>query len=136
MPKSKPLPATADRSAYMSAFRERQREEGMRRVTVNLNPAEYTRMEAAALKQGERFATHLKRRAFADLDATYIVPPDLAERLDDVLSVVRGIGNNLNQLARHSNEMRAFMHTHEVQLQLKRMDDMVRQFVAMPERAG
>ncbi len=107
----------------------------MRRVTVNLNSDEYARMEASALKQGERFATHLKRRAFADLNATYIVPPDLAERLDDLLSVVRGIGNNLNQLARHSNEMRAFMHTHEVQLQLKRMDDMVRQFVAKPERA-
>ncbi len=136
MPKPKPLPATADRLAYMSAFRERQRAEGMRRVTVNLNSDEYARMEASALKQGERFATHIKRRAFADLDAIYIVPPDLAERLDDVLSVVRGIGNNLNQLARHSNEMRAFMHTHEVQLQLKRMDDMVRQFVAKPERAG
>jgi hypothetical protein len=32
--------------------------------------------------------------------------------------------------------MRAFMHTNEVQLQLKRMDDMVRQFVAKPERTG
>ena len=136
MPKPNPVPTTADRPAYMSAFRERQREEGLRRVTVNLSREEYARMAVSAVKQGERFATHLKRRAFADLDTSYIVPPDLAERLDDVLSVVRGIGNNLNQLARHSNEMRAFMHTHEVQLQLKRMDEVVRQFVAKPERAG
>ena len=104
--------------------------------SITALPTTWTAADVVAIWRARTESLQLLSYAYVDLDATYIVPPDLAERLDDVLSVVRGIGNNLNQLARHSNEMRAFMHTHEVQLQLKRMDDMVRQFVAMPERAG
>ena len=45
---------------------------------------------------------------------------------------MRGIGNNINQLARYSNEMRYFLDTNEVRLQLKRMDEEVRRFVTSP----
>ena len=45
---------------------------------------------------------------------------------------MRGIGNNLNQLARHSNEMRRFLDTAQVRLHLGRMDGEIRRFVAGP----
>ena len=45
---------------------------------------------------------------------------------------MRGVGNNLNQLARHSNEMRYFLDTAEVRLQIRRMDEEVRRFVESP----
>ena len=47
---------------------------------------------------------------------------------------MRGIGTNLNQMARHSNEMRAFLETREIQPYLKSLDDAVRQFVAQPPK--
>ena len=45
---------------------------------------------------------------------------------------MRGIGNNLNQLARYSNEMRYFLDTEEVRLNIRRMDEVVRRFVNSP----
>ena len=69
------------RTEYMAAFRKRQREEHVHRVSVTLDNLEYIRMNANAIRQGEKFATHLKRRAFADLDKTYIVPIELRERV-------------------------------------------------------
>ncbi len=84
------------------------------------------------MQYGERITSHLKRRAFAHLDARSLIPPDVGRRLDRLLAVVRGIGNNLNQLARHSNEMRAFLDTEQVRLHLKRMEDEVCRFVGGP----
>ena len=64
------------------------------------------------------------------------MPPDLAARLDELLAVMRGIGNNLNQLARHSNEMRYFLDTEEVRLQIRRLEEEIRDFVAAPPKAS
>lgn len=127
--------ATHDRKTYMQAFRERQKEAGHTRATVNLSPEEHQRLVASADAQGEKLATHIKRLALAKLDDAYLVPPDITERMDELLAVMRGIGNNLNQLARHSNEMRAFMDTREVQLQLRRLDSELRQFLTQPRKA-
>jgi Bacterial mobilisation protein (MobC) len=124
------------RAEYMAAFRKRQRAEHVHRVSVTLDNLEYIRMNASAIRQDEKFATHLKRRAFADLDKVYVVPADIRERLDEALIVWRGIGNNLNQLARHANEMRAFMHTGEVQLQLRRMEEVLTDLLTKPPQAA
>lgn len=128
--------ATHDRKSYMQAFRERQKQAGHTRVTVNLSPDECARLVGSAESHGDKIASHIKRLALAKLDDVYLVPPDVAERMDALLAVMRGIGNNLNQLARHSNEMRAFMETREVQLQLRRLDDELRQFLTQPCKAG
>lgn len=126
---------TTDRSTYMETFRAEQRLAGVRRVSVTLTAAEFERMNASAVVHGERITTHVKTCAFAHLDACYLVPLDVAERLDALLAIMRGIGNNLNQLARHSNEMQYFLDTEEVRLQVKRMDEAVRTFVNEPPRA-
>lgn len=119
----------------MESFRAGQRLAGVRRVGVTLTAAEFEQMTASANVHGERITTHLKTCAFAHLNAHYLVPLDVAERLDALLAVMRGIGNNLNQLARHSNEMRYFLDTEEVRLQVKRMDEAVQTFVSDPPRA-
>ena len=95
--------ATHDRKTYMQAFRERQKQAGHTRVTVNLSPEEYRRLVASSEVHGEKIATHIKRLALAKLDDAYLVPPDITERMDALLAVMRGIGNNLNHLPRHSN---------------------------------
>ena len=129
-------PSPTDRKTYMRGFRERQKTDGFVRVTVNLSPDEVARLGGSAVVFKEKLATHLKTLALAKLDDRYLVPPDLSSRLDDLLAIMRGIGTNLNQLARHANEMRYFLDTQEVQLQLKRLDDEVRRFVSTPPKAG
>lgn len=127
--------AIADRRAYMKAFRERQKAHGHSRVTVNLSRDDYERMVSSAKAHDEKLTSHLKNLAIAQLEARYLVPPDLAERLDSLVAIMRGIGNNLNQLARHSNEMHYFLDTQEVRLQVKRMEDAVRELVLFPKRS-
>jgi hypothetical protein len=124
-----------DRTDYMKAYRADARKAGVRRVSATLNEAEYGQLAASAKRHGERITTHLKSQALANLDRRYLVPPDTNERLDTLIAIMRGIGNNLNQLARHSNEMRYFLDTGEVRLQIKRMEDAVRQFLAQPPAA-
>lgn len=121
-----------DRTTYMKTYRAQQRQAGVRRVSATMSDAEYARLADSASRHSERITTHLKHQAFANLDRRYLVPPDVADRLDTVVAIMRGIGNNLNQLARHSNEMQYFLDTQEVRLQLKRLEDSVREFVGNP----
>lgn len=96
---------------------------------------EYAKLLESSAKHGDRPTTHLKRCAFAYSDDAYLVPPDTDKKLAELVSILRSVGNNLNQLARHSNEMRYFLDTSEVRLQLRRLEDEVKAFVALPPKA-
>jgi len=124
--------ATADRRTYNASLREAAKASGVRRVSATLSPDEYRDLATSAAGFGERVTTHLKQCALAHIETRYLVPPDIETRLDDLVAILRGIGNNLNQLARHSNEMRYFLDTKEVQLQLRRMEEEIRAFVSNP----
>lgn len=104
-----PVIAPPDRRSYMQALRRSQRAQGRRRVSATFSAMEYGRLCAAAAAFNERPTAHLKRSAMAHLDNRVEVPPALEARLDALLAVVRGIGNNLNQMARYSHELRAFL---------------------------
>lgn len=125
---------TAERRAYNRKIREAQKEHGVRRVSVTMSAAEYTKLLESAERHGDRPTTHLKRCAFSYSDDAYLVPPDTANKLSELVAILRSVGNNLNQLARHSNEMRYFLDTSEVRLQIRRLEDEVRAFVATPPK--
>jgi Bacterial mobilisation protein (MobC) len=127
---------TANRRTYNAQLREAAKASGVRRVSATVSPTEYAQLAAAASAAGERVTSHLKTCAFAYLDSRYIVPADIQNRLDDLVAIMRGIGNNLNQLARHSNEMRYFLDTKEVQLQIRRLEEEIVHFVTAPPRSG
>jgi len=124
-----------DRKAYNSKIRTEQKARGFRRVSVTLSPDELARFDASAQAHGDKLTTHVKACALGYLNDRYLVPPDIAERLDGLLSVMPGIGKKQNQLARYSYEMRYFLDTEEVRLQLKRLDEDIRRFVTQPNRA-
>ena len=126
---------TINRRTYNASLRETARASGVRRVSATLSPDECRVLQTSATAFEERMTTHLKRCALAYIESRYLVPPDIEKRLDDLVAIMRGIGNNLNQLARHSNEMRYFLDTKEVQLQLRRMEEEVQRFVASPPQA-
>ena len=129
------MPST-NRRSYNAGLRETARASGVRRVSATLSPEEYQQLQASAASFNERVTTHLKRCALAHLETRYLVPPDIEERLDDLVAIMRGIGNNLNQLARHSNEMKYFLDTKEVQLQIRRLEEELTRFVTVPPHAG
>lgn len=89
-------------------------------------------METEAKKHEVTVTAHLKALALAHLDNEYLIPENMEKRMDELIAILRGVGNNLNQLARHSNEMKYFLDTQEVRLQLKRMDESIREFITHP----
>lgn len=125
---------TKSRRAYNADLRQAAKGRGVRRVSATLSAEEFTRLQASAAGFDERVTTHLKRCALAYIESRYLVPPAIETRLDELVAIMRGIGNNLNQLARHSNEMKYFLNTHEVQLQIRRLEDEVTRFVSSPPR--
>ena len=127
---------TKSRRTYNAQLRESAKVAGVRRVSATLSPEEHRQLQASAKAHDERVTTHLKRCALAHLEARYLVPPDIETRLDDLVAIMRGIRNNLNQLARHSNEMRYFLDTKEVQLQIRRLEEEILRFVTAPPRAS
>lgn len=107
----------------MRAFREKQRREGVRRVNLTLSASEYAELEESAKRFGETVTRHAHTLLFGVLEKKSLPPPDLAEKLDAMIAIMRGIGNNINQLARHANQMRYFIETNEVHLQLRRLEE-------------
>lgn len=122
------------RADYMQKLRNEHRARGIRRVSVTLDSEEFNRLSVLAMAQGEAPTAHLKCRAFAHMDERYLVPADVSARLDSLVAILRGIGNNLNQLARHSNEMRYFLDTESVRLQVKRLEEEISSFITAPAR--
>jgi hypothetical protein len=123
------------RTDYMQKLRQEHRVRGIRRVGVTLDAAEFARLSELAKKQGEAPTAYFKQLAFAHMDERYLVPTDVTERLNSLVAILRGIGNNLNQLARHSNEMRYFLDTESVRLQVKRLEEEIHTFITAPARA-
>ena len=118
----------------MKSFRSAQRQAGVRRVGVTMTPEEYGKVEARAIRFGETPTAHVKRLAFSALENRYLVPPEIAKELAEAVAIMRGIGNNLNQLARHSNEMRAFLDTESVRGRLQHLERALRDFIEKPSR--
>lgn len=127
-----PLPMPTDsRKQYQARYRKSYRQR-TRRVSVSLTLAEYARLERAAAQFSERATTHLKRRAFAHLDAAFLVPPNLEERLQDLVFLVRNIATNINQMARHSNEIQAVLDTRAPFHEVARLEAALRTMVEQP----
>lgn len=123
-----------DRRAYNERIRASQKALGFHRVSVTLSPEEFGLLTERAARHGEPPTTHLKKCAFSYASDSYLVPPNTEERLSELILILRGIGNNLNQLARYSNEMKYFLDTAEVRLQMRRMEDEIKRFITHPPK--
>jgi hypothetical protein len=99
-----------------------------KRVNVTLSDEEYQRLQDAAKEYGEAPTAHLRRLAFAALDSRRVVSGEEEERLAELVRVVRGIANNLNQMARYSHAVRGLLDEREVGYNLQYLEETFRRF--------
>jgi len=77
-----------------------------RQISLTLTPEEYRQWEKAAQKDGRKVGQQIKLEAQAYRDQARVPDSVLETKLSELIRVMRGIGNNLNQLAKLSNTVR------------------------------
>lgn len=128
-------PKTEAEKAQLRAY-HRERARSIRRVSVTLTEAEYELLLRCAELDGQSPTTHLKRRAFEHMASRYAPPPDIRSKLDELVRVVRGIGNNVNQIARRSNDLKVAVEEYGVLSHLKQATDALIASVVRPPAGG
>ena len=101
-----------------------------KRVNITLSESEYARLVEVASESGERPTTFLRNVALAALEGRRVLAKEEEAKVDEFVRVVRGIANNLNQMARYSNSMRGMLDEREVGYQLLHMEEVFRRFLA------
>ncbi len=75
-----------------------------RQISLTLSLEEYKLWQQAAASQGRRsVGQQIKAEALAYRDQEHLPDLDTQQYLIELIRILRGLGNNLNQLARQSN---------------------------------
>lgn len=108
----------------------------VRRVNCTLMPEQYAQLALAAQCSGRAPAQYLRDAAFAYLEGRYLVPLDMEERLAELSVLLRGIGNNLNQIARRANAVgkTTVFDLLKARREMQRLESTLENFVRHPPR--
>lgn len=118
-------------SDYMRRYRESYRLR-TRQISLTLSLKEYKLWQTAAKKQGRRgVGAQIKAEALAYRKQEHLPELETQRYLRDLIRILRGIGTNLNQMAKISNTFRRVMSERQTIQLLKNLeitaDDFIRQ---------
>tara|TARA_B100001063_G_C16307348_1_gene331257 strand:- start:93 stop:491 length:399 start_codon:yes stop_codon:yes gene_type:complete len=116
-----------DKSEYQKEYLKDYRKD-KKRVEFQLPLSEYCEFEKIAVKEGISPNSCIKNMALAYRQQKYMVPREVSDRLDRLSFLVRNIANNVNQVAHRSNTLNAMVEEHDLLMELKKLDDMVKDF--------
>jgi len=77
-----------------------------KRVRITFSNADYAIIERIATKQGLSVASFIRHATIEQARNLYLFPKDLEEEIKAAVRNMRGIGNNINQIAKYVNEKR------------------------------
>jgi len=90
------------RREYMKKYRQKNKDI-TKRVNVTLTNKEYSELKKSAEKFGITPTKMLKNLAFEHLDNQNKYPFEVQKSLKELVHILRGVGNNINQIARYTN---------------------------------
>lgn len=117
-----------DKSEYLKEYRK-ENKGNTKRVSITLDIPEYEKLCRMAKAEGKKPTALIKELAFLGLEGRANYPLDVSSDLGDLVHVLRGVGNNINQIARHSNTFKKVADDNEALLNLKKMEDEVKEFL-------
>ena len=80
------------------------------RVTCNLYPEQYFRLQKAARKLHSRLAPFVREAALAYVDQRRMLPYTLDKQLRSLIQEIRRVGTNFNQIAKRANSFQRLTH--------------------------
>jgi len=112
------------RKEYLKEYSKR-----VKRVSVTLTLKEYKILEREAKKYGLKPTTFLKEAFFKCLDDEKFLSKTQEDELKNFVRAIRGIANNINQMAKHSNIFFAVLNKKRVFKNLEELEKLVMDFV-------
>ncbi len=113
------------RKKYLKEYSKR-----VKRVSVTLTLKEYKILEREAKKHDLKPTTFLKKAFFSCLENKKLLSKVQEDELKEFVKIVRSIGNNINQMAKHSNIFRSILNRNRVLNQLEKLEKEVIDFIS------
>lgn len=117
-----------NRKEYYKKYNQEKRK-NLKDVHIYLTDDEYNYFEKVAEKEGLKVATIIKMMALIQAEKTYYLPKEIQENLNEFVFLIRNIANNINQIARHSNTIKALTDEHGLLSWLKQLEEAVKEYV-------
>lgn len=105
-----------------------------KRFTVTVSKSEYAKLEKLSKKEGKKPSALFKEFALRQMDESYYIPLRIESKLAEFVRSIRGIANNINQIAHNTNISSAYFSTEDFFSVLKSLEDRVVNFVENPYR--
>jgi len=93
------------RKAYMQEYLAEYRKK-TREIKITLSNKDYELIKRIAEKQGLKTSAYIRIAAMEQSKNLYLFPKDIEEQITLAVRNMRGIGNNINQIARYCNEQK------------------------------
>ncbi len=104
---------------YWKAYKNRTKQ-----ISLTLSLDEYKMWQQAATLQGRKsVGQQIKAEALAYRDQAHLPELDTQHYLSDLIRILRGIGNNLNQLAHQSNSFKRMIGEREAIKMLRELEN-------------
>jgi hypothetical protein len=91
------------RKKYMQDYLARYRE-SHHEIKVTLSNEDYAVIKRIAGKQGMKIGAYIRKAIMEQSKNLYLFPKDIEEQIKTAVRNMRGIGSNINQIARYCNE--------------------------------
>jgi glutathionyl-hydroquinone reductase len=101
-----------------------------KRVSVTLSAEEYNLLKKQAESHNITPTKQLKKLAFSQLKNQENYPQEVRKSLHEFVHILRGVSNNINQLAHHSNTFETIVDQNKVFQQLFQLENEVKQFLS------
>lgn len=90
---------------YLRKYRAKNKGK-TKRVSVTLSLDEFQKLEAMAKVEKTKPTALLKKLAFSSLEKKADFPLDVSVDFGELVHILRGVANNINQMAKHSNTIK------------------------------
>ncbi len=119
-----------DRSDYQKTYREKYKDQA-KRVNLTFSLREFRSISRGAKSSGIAVAAYAKRCALeAHHRKAASIPEEVLEQLEDLRRMVRIMGNNMNQMAKHSNRVKQVLDDNEPFVHLQNLEGELKRAIA------
>ena len=108
-----------------------------KRINCSLTKEEYKKILIHAKKADCKITSYFKKSAFAYFENQYILPKNSQKILQGFIFQLRGIGNNLNQIAKKTNRLKKVVNFFNLKKEMQKLhvlENAIQKFISNPPK--